>query len=64
MKITVGQAINAAILAMTNAQQIMSAVRSAQAQGRDELTDEEVALFRANDDASREELQSEIDRRS
>lgn len=64
MKITVGQAISAAILAMTNAQQLIAAVKVAQSQGRDELTEEEVAMFRAGDDASRKALQEEIDRQS
>lgn len=62
MKITIGQALSAATLALSNASELLAAIQRAHDEGRPELTEAEVDRFASADDMSRKLLQAEIDK--
>lgn len=58
----VGDALGLALTGLLNSQYLLAAVQKAQSEGREELSDDEVAGFRSRDDQAGERLQAEIDK--
>lgn len=61
MKIDVNTGLQLLTALLTQANQLAVAVKTARAQGREDLTDEEVDSFVGSDDAARAKLQAQID---
>lgn len=57
-------AIPLLVLVLNNAARFSAAIGAAAAEGREELSDEEVRRFRSGDDLARVGLQAEIDDQS
>lgn len=58
----VSDALGLVLTGLMNSQYLLAAAQKAQSEGRDELSDAEVAEFRGRDDQASQRLQAEIDK--
>lgn len=61
MKIDINTALQLLTVALTQANSLAASIRTARAEGRDDLTEAEVDDYVGKDDAARDRLQDKID---